>query len=78
MNQEYETVSAQVTSQDPLQPIGTVFAPLQGEENLRRVMSRKIHPHASLDQSALVSKNKNSDYDGRRGQWPKHYVAGDM
>ena len=61
VNPEYETVCAQVTSQDPLPPIGTVFSLIQGEEN-RRVMSVKIPSNTSLDQSALSG---NASIGGR-------------
>ena len=39
LNPEYETVRTQVSSQDPLPLIGTMFALLQSEEGQRVAMS---------------------------------------
>ena len=63
VNPEYELIRTQVTSQDPLPPIGTVFALLQGEESRRLVMTSK--PDITPERSALANNNVNNALSNR-------------
>ena len=71
VNPEFQTICAQVTSQDPSPPMGMVVALLQGEESHRMVMNVKqdIVP----EQSALANSNvgntvTNTGYGGGRSR----------
>lgn len=67
LNPEYETVSAQVLSQDPLPSIGTVFALLQSEEGRRDAMSDSIPSVTNQERSALSFTNLTSRGDDGHG-----------
>lgn len=55
VNQEYETVCARFTSQDPLPPIVTGFALLQSKESQRK--KRTIKDATASNRSALTSNS---------------------
>ena len=63
VNPEYETVCSQVTSQDPLHPIGTVYALLQGEESHRKTratLDPTVHDQSALASNIATNQTVNS------------------
>ena len=55
VNRDFLSICSEVTSQDPLPPLGTVFALLQGEESRRLLVD--VKQDVVPDQSALANSN---------------------
>lgn len=70
VNLDYNTVCAQVTSQDPLPPSGTVFALLRGkrvEEKQGEINVDTVHDQSALAINNPTNPSVNVGFNSARG-----------